>query len=78
MTGAIVVALHLVLLHAVDGREVSINPEMVTSLKAAKPGHDNALLTKEAHCVVGLGDGTFVSVVESCAAVRRVLETDGR
>ena len=66
-------ALVLIVLHSVDGREVTINPEMVTSLHAATE-QGNRLLDKRVRCRVGLADGKFVSAVESCDAVRQLLE----
>jgi hypothetical protein len=64
----------LVILHAVDGREVAIAPAQVTSLHAAKEGQPNVLMTDAVHCVVNLTDGKFVSVIETCAEVRDLLE----
>jgi hypothetical protein len=66
-------ALVLIVLHSVDGREVTINPEMVTSLHATTEA-GNRLLNKSVRCRVGLADGKFVSAVESCDAVRQLLE----
>jgi hypothetical protein len=63
----------LIVLHAAGGREVTINPRQVTSMQA-KVGEKNKLLTDDVNCVVGLTDGKFVSVVEPCAVVRRMLE----
>jgi hypothetical protein len=65
----------LILLHGPGGHEIRINPEQVTSLRAAKPGEDNKFLTEGAHCMVSLTDGKFVSVVEPCEAVQQMLET---
>jgi hypothetical protein len=70
----LLIVLHLIVLHTVDGHEVAINPEQVTSLTAGKPHQDNKLLANNVRCVVGLTDGKFVSVSESCAAVRQLLE----
>ena len=66
-------ALVLIVLHSVDGREVTINPEMVTTLHAPTE-QGNRLLTKSVRCRVGHADGKFVSAVESCDAVRQLLE----
>lgn len=74
MKALILVALHLIVLHTVDGHEVIINPAQVTNLIAAKEGQDNKLFTNEVHCMIGLTDGKFVSVGESCEVVRQLLE----
>jgi hypothetical protein len=73
---ALALALHMVLLHRVDGGEVAINPAQVTVLHptASSTGGSNKLLTKDVHCVVGLSDGKFVSVIEPCDLVRKLIE----
>lgn len=72
--GALIIALHLVLLHTVDGREVAVNPEQITSLQAAKEDEPNKVLVETVRCVVGFTNGKFVSVVEHCDVVRKLLE----
>lgn len=68
----VLVALHLILLHSLDGGTVVVNSDQVTSLRTARP---NQKLTHSAtQCVVGLTDGKFVSVKESCDTVRQMLE----
>jgi len=65
----------LVMLHRVDGGEVLINPDQVTSVHARSGGTDkNRHLTNEAHCALWLTDGKLVSVMESCDRVRQLLE----
>jgi hypothetical protein len=69
------VAIVLIVLHGVDMHEVMINPEQVTSLREArKAEHNKKLFTAEAKCMIGLTDGKFVTVVESCKAVRELVE----
>lgn len=74
MIVAAVVALHLVVLHSLDGREVHIAPEQVTSLHASKDDVPNKNIAGAVRCVVGLTDGKFVSVLERCDEVKRMLE----
>lgn len=74
----IFIVMHLVMLHSIDGHDVAINPAQVTSLHAARPGEPNKLLTDQVACVVGLTNGKFVSVIEHCDVVRRLLEENGR
>lgn len=76
MTGLVVwgIVLHLVVLHTVDGHEVAVNPEQVTSLHAAKPDEPNKVLVETVQCVIGFTNGKFVSVSEHCDVVRRLLE----
>jgi len=68
-------AIALIVLHSVDGYEVSINPEMVTTLRASKDNAENKLLTDKVRCIIGTSDGKFVSVAETCEAVRKLLES---
>jgi uncharacterized protein YlzI (FlbEa/FlbD family) len=56
-------------LHTVDGREIAINAEQVTSVTSGKDGESNKLLTDKVHCVVSLANGKFISVLEDCDAV---------
>jgi hypothetical protein len=74
MLKQLLITLHLVVLHSVDGHEVIINPAQVTSLIAAKEGRDNELYTNEVRCVVGMTDGKFLTVGERCDAVKQLLE----
>lgn len=74
MMRAIFIALHLVVLHSVDGYEVTINPAQVTNLTAAKEDQNNKLFTDTARCVIGLTDGRFITVGENCATVKQILE----
>ncbi len=64
------VTLTLLVLHALDGQEITIAPYQVTSLRAHRPDKPNALLTDDANCLVGLTDGKFVTVKETCAEIR--------
>jgi len=68
------VAVHLVLLHTVDGRETFINPEQVVSLSSHKTGEANKVLIESVQCVLGLSNGKIVSVLEHCDEVLQKLE----
>ena len=67
------IAIVLILLHAPDGREIRVNPEQITSLRSAS-GEGNKYFTGEVHCMIGLADGKFVTVVEPCDRVQTILE----
>jgi hypothetical protein len=67
------IVLHLALLHTVDGHEVMVNPEQVTSIQAARPDEPNKFLTEKVACAIGMTNGKFVSVVEDCDTVRKIL-----
>jgi hypothetical protein len=70
----VVAAVVLLILHGLDGHEIRINPTQVTSLHSAIPDKSKKMLTDEVGCVVGLTDGKFASVIETCEVVEEMLE----
>jgi hypothetical protein len=78
MADPVTLALHLILLHTVDGRETLVNPEQVTSLTHKSEGEPNKLLVDTVQCVVGFSNGKFVSVTEHCNEVQKRLEEAGK
>ena len=74
MTALVQAALHLVLLHTVDGRETLINPDQVASMSSHVEGEKNKLLVETVQCVIGLTNGKIVSVIEPCHEVQQLLE----
>jgi len=74
----ILLAMHLVLLHTVDGRDTLVNPEQVTSLTHRDDVEPNKLLVDTVRCVIGFSNGKFVSVLEHCDEVQRKLEDAGK
>jgi hypothetical protein len=73
---AMIVGALLVVLHRSDGGEVVVAAAHVTSLRA--PAGPLRGLAPTGGCLVGLDDGKFVAVLESCGEVRRRLEDAGR
>jgi len=63
------------LLHVPTGREIRVNSRNVTSLHASVPGQPNKALAEGVGCLINTTDGKFVSVVETCEAVSRMIET---
>jgi uncharacterized protein YlzI (FlbEa/FlbD family) len=74
MSTSALIALHLVLLHTVDGRETLVNPDQVTGLSAHVEGEKNKLLVETVQCVIGLTNGKIISVIEPCSEVKQKLE----
>lgn len=73
---AILIAAALIVLHGVDGNEISINPKHITTLHPTKEsthGKPNELVVGGVNCVVSLSNGKFLSVVEDCATIRNML-----
>jgi hypothetical protein len=63
-------AVVLVLLHAPQGHDIYVNPDTVTTMRAAVPGKANELVSDEVQCLLNTSDGKFISVVETCDQVR--------
>jgi hypothetical protein len=68
------VAAVLIVLHTVDGHEVTIAPSQVTSLHAAKENTPNKFYVESVNCIVGTTDGKVITVAEKCSVVRQKLE----
>ena len=68
------IAINLIVLHAIDGSEITISPRHVTSMRAAHPEKANELVAEQVNCIIGLTDGRFISVIEPCVEVRKMLE----
>jgi hypothetical protein len=67
-------------LHTLDGGAVQVNPIMVVSLRKPQ-GKDKQVMHQDVQCIVNFVDGKFITVVETCATVRKMLEdagTEGR
>jgi len=65
----------LLVLHTLDGREIDINPQKITSMREAKADDKSGkYFTEGVRCMVNLSDGKFVSVIETCAQIRALLK----
>jgi hypothetical protein len=69
------VAVVFVVLTGAAGQHIYVNPLEVTTLRppplaAGLPGHWDP----DVQCVVGMSNGRFFGVLESCATVDRMLE----
>ena len=66
----------LVVLHNIDGNEITINADQVTTLHHTNEaaGQTNKLIAGGHRCVIGLSNGKFVSVVEDCGMVRQAIK----
>jgi hypothetical protein len=68
----------LIVLHNLDGDEIIVNPEYITVLK---PTHDtkgtsNTLVARGGKCVVGIGSGKFITVIEDCSTIRQAMQQE--
>lgn len=60
--------------HTIDGREVLINRQAIVTIGGPRSTTEQQLLSDKATCLVTLIDGKFVTIVESCDAIRQRLE----
>jgi len=68
----------LVILHRVDGGEVLVAPEHITSMHSkALGGARDKLITGEARCIIWLSDGKLLSVLEPCEKVKQLMNEAG-
>lgn len=68
-----IIAAGFVVLHRADGGQVIVNPAHVTSIR--NPEGRYRQLIPVGRCVVDLTDRKFIVVLESCAEVKRLLES---
>jgi hypothetical protein len=71
----------LIILHTGDGSEININPAQVTSLRKARPADhfpsSEKYFSDKVRCMVNLTDGKFLTVIEECEAIRKMLQETG-
>ena len=63
----------MIILHSATGVEMDVNTATITNMRNPEPG--NKLFTPGVRCQVNMVDGKFVPVLETCAEVRRLMET---
>jgi uncharacterized protein YlzI (FlbEa/FlbD family) len=66
-----VAALHWIVLHGLDGREIVINPNEITVMRGKEEGKH---FGPGAECMINMADGKFVAVKETCEAVREKID----
>ena len=73
---ALAAALSMILLHRADGGEVAVIPAHIASIHAKAPPADakNKLLSPAARCVLWMDDGKLIAVLETCDAIKQLLE----
>jgi len=62
----------MMILHTGTGIAVEVNTEAVTHLRNPEPS--NPSFAKGLNCMVNLSDGKFVTVIETCQEVRRLMQ----
>jgi len=69
----VLVAIELIGLTQLDGRVAYVNPNAIVQL--LEPRDDSAKhkqFTNDVNCVVGLANGKYVTVRETCAEIRKL------
>ena len=75
----LIAGLSLVILHRVDGGEVVVAPEHITSMHSkALTSAQNKLVTPDARCIVWLDDGKQLLVLETCDVVKQLMDKAGK
>lgn len=61
----------LLILHGVSGKEITVNSDKIVSMRDGE--HTGQYIDDDVGCVINTNDGKFISVVETCAAVRQLI-----
>jgi hypothetical protein len=64
----------MVILHSGAGTPVEVNPLTITNLRNPEPSNTK-LFTPNVRCQINMTDGKYVTVKETCAEVRKLMET---
>jgi hypothetical protein len=62
----------MVILHSGAGTPIDLNTEKITNMRSPEPGNKN--FSDTVKCQVNMVDGKFVTVRETCAEVRKLME----
>ena len=63
----------LILLHNAAGLPILVNADLITSMQGRSEGQ-RSLFVGDVKCLVNLTDGKFVTVIETCDQVRRLVD----
>lgn len=70
----IAASIQLLILHAPNGNEISVNPDEIVSLRGKFEESGDKHFIKEVQCLINTADGKFITVVEHCDEIRRKIE----
>jgi hypothetical protein len=66
------ILLVLIILHSGSGTPIELNPAAITNLRNPEPS--NPAFTPNVRCQVNMVDGKYVTVLEKCEEVRKLIE----
>ena len=67
------ILLVMIILHSGSGTPLDLNTATITNLRNPEPA--NNAFTPNVKCQVNMTDGKYVAVQETCAEVRKLMET---
>lgn len=67
----LLIAVQLITVHMIDGREVAINPTEITRM--FRSVGTNKQIPDNVQCVVYFTDGSFLSIAETCDELRALI-----
>ena len=67
------ILLVMIILHSGAGTPIDLNAEAITNMRNPEPG--NKLFSDTVRCQVNMVDGKYIAVRETCAEVRKLMET---
>jgi len=67
------ILLVMIILHSGAGTPIDLNVDAITNMRNPEPG--NKLFTPDVRCQVNMVDGKYIAVRETCAEVRKLMET---
>lgn len=71
----IAIVMILIALHGPDGHDISISLDEITSVHCKLPGtKDGGTFAHGANTIVNTTDGKFVSIRETCAELKDIIE----
>jgi hypothetical protein len=62
----------MIILHSATGTEIDLNTKAITNLRNPEPS--NPAFTPGVRCMINMSDGKFVTVIETCHEVRKIME----
>jgi hypothetical protein len=63
----------MIILHSGAGTPIDLNADAITNMRNPEPG--NKLFSDTVRCQVNMVDGKYIAVRETCAEVRKLMET---
>jgi hypothetical protein len=65
----------MITLHSGSGTPLDVNTATITNLRNPEPSNNGALFSKGVQCQINMVDGKYIAVRETCAEVRKLMDT---